>query len=231
MLFDSRKCLHNNGVYSQLCDGCNITTGNKPVVDCVFHFARPTFKTYTDEQLYDVLSTDFRTFGKDGGVTFSGGEPLLQAESLTPLLERLCTSNINICFETSLVVPIKNIKDTMPYISELIVDLKLQPEMKLRSKEYFCHIKDVVNLICSDIDITYRFVFVDSISDCKDEVVNKLKALGIDSIELLKAHNLGATKYRKLCLENVDYSANEDRFRAFGAFLENNGIKTTFLAI
>lgn len=40
-------------------------------------------------------------FGKKGGVTFSGGEPTLQAESLLPLVDALHEHNISVCIDTN----------------------------------------------------------------------------------------------------------------------------------
>ena len=61
-----------------------------------------------------------------GGVTFSGGEPLLQIKDLEPLLKRL---NINICFETALFAGEDLVKIANEYADELIVDIKmLNPE-------------------------------------------------------------------------------------------------------
>ena len=51
-----------------------------------------------------------------GGVTFSGGEPLLQIKDLEPLLKRL---DINICFETALFVNKNLVELANKYANEL----------------------------------------------------------------------------------------------------------------
>ena len=53
----------------------------------------------------EILKDEVFYSENDGGVTFSGGEPLLQIKELEPLLKSLRSKNINICFETALCVP------------------------------------------------------------------------------------------------------------------------------
>ena len=59
------------------------------------------------------------------GVTFSGGEPILQINKLIELLKELKSENINICFETALFINEKQLKLTIPYVDEFIVDIKI----------------------------------------------------------------------------------------------------------
>lgn len=58
-----------------------------------------------------------------GGVTFGGGEPLLNSQYIKDILE-LGAKNWNVTVETSLNVPRKHLKLLMPYINEYIVDIK-----------------------------------------------------------------------------------------------------------
>ena len=73
----------------------------------------------------------------NGGVTFSGGEPLLQIKELEPLLKSLKEKNINICFETSLSVATDLLEMAIYYIDEILANpeyespvLKINPEVK-----------------------------------------------------------------------------------------------------
>ena len=59
-----------------------------------------------------------------GGVTFSGGEPLLQIEKIIPLLESLKSKNINICFETSLSVDKTLVLMMLDYADSIYIDIK-----------------------------------------------------------------------------------------------------------
>ena len=69
-----------------------------------------------DKQYYDMTN---------GGVTFSGGEPLLQIEELELLLTKIKEEKINICFETALQTPTELVQKSMIYVDEYIVDIKI----------------------------------------------------------------------------------------------------------
>jgi organic radical activating enzyme len=75
-----------------------------------------------------------------GGVTFGGGEPLLYSEFIIKILE-LGAKKWNVTIETSLNVPFEKIKVLLPYINEMIVDVKeINPktmESKLIKNLYF----------------------------------------------------------------------------------------------
>jgi len=77
------------------------------------------------EKLEQEIVKDKPFYETGGGVTFSGGEPLLQINDLEPLLKSLKNKNINICFETALFVPEKYLKIAKKYSDEFIVDIKM----------------------------------------------------------------------------------------------------------
>ena len=56
----------------------------------------------TEDELLEVISEDLPYYGETGGVTLSGGEPLLQAAFLHGLLDRLDRAGIRCAIETSL---------------------------------------------------------------------------------------------------------------------------------
>ena len=76
------------------------------------------------EQIYQVLKKEELYFlATKGGATFGGGEPLLNAEFTKDLLE-LGAKKWHTTIETSLNVPLENLKILFPYIDEYIVDIK-----------------------------------------------------------------------------------------------------------
>jgi len=58
-------------------------------------------KPYTTDQLFKIIMKSKAYFGKKGGVTFSGGEPLLQAKALLPLCKTLKENGIHIALDTN----------------------------------------------------------------------------------------------------------------------------------
>ena len=72
-------------------------------------------KEYTVEEVFNEVIKDKPFYGDNGGVTFSGGEPLLQAQMLLPLLQMLKNENITTAVETSLFVPTKKLQMVIPF--------------------------------------------------------------------------------------------------------------------
>jgi len=84
-------------------------------------------KRVSPRELYAMTRPDdlyFRATG--GGVTFGGGEPLLQADFIAEFVQFLREKGENwrISAESCLAVPEENLRAVMPYIDEWIVDVK-----------------------------------------------------------------------------------------------------------
>lgn len=75
-------------------------------------------------EVYNMVAIDELYYlATGGGVTFGGGEPLLYSEFIIKILE-LGAKKWNVTIETSLNVPFEKIKVLLPYINEMIVDVK-----------------------------------------------------------------------------------------------------------
>ncbi len=166
----------------------------------------------------EILKDEIFYSENDGGVTFSGGEPLMQIMELEPLLKSLKERNINICFETSLSAPTDFLNIAIKYIDEIFVDVKL-----LDKKEA----KEILNL---DIDLYYENLNVLSDTIANENIILRiplnneytLKEENIESIlhliekypdfkiEIFKTHNLAESKYNYLNKEFIEFSNVED---------------------
>lgn len=76
------------------------------------------------EEVYDIVAVDelyYRATG--GGVTFGGGEPLMYSDFIIEVLE-IGAKKWNVTIETSLNVPYNQIGMLLPYVNEIIVDVK-----------------------------------------------------------------------------------------------------------
>ena len=63
-------------------------------------------------------------FGKKGGVTFSGGEPTLQAKALIPLFQRLKEQNIHICIDTNGSIWNEEVEELLKWTDLVLLDIK-----------------------------------------------------------------------------------------------------------
>lgn len=87
-------------------------------------------KEYDIERLMEKIKEDRVFFRNDGGVTFSGGEPLMQGDFLIELLKRCHKERIHTAIETTLYAPIEVIQRVLPYLDLIYIDLKIFDEKK-----------------------------------------------------------------------------------------------------
>lgn len=172
-----------------------------------------------DDLEKEILKDEIYYDDGKGGVTFSGGEPLLQIESLKPLLKSLKEMNVNICFETSLSLPIDLLEMAMDFIDELFIDIKI-----LDKKEA----KDILNM---DVDLYYKNLELINNSDIKKEnitfriplnneytlkkdnirlILNLIGKYPDFKVEIFKTHNLAKGKYESLNKEFFEFSGIDD---------------------
>ncbi|MEA4987612.1 MAG: pyruvate formate-lyase-activating protein [Anaerovorax sp.] len=141
-------------------------------------------------------------FQKNGGVTVTGGEPLLQIDFVTQLFRRLKEEGIHTALDTSGIgcMETEKIKKVLTYTDLVLCDVKF-----LSEEEYQAHCRGSFETVCSflklmkeqNIPFWVRHVVVPGLTDTK-EYMNRLGAFlngypNLEKIELLP--------FRKLCLE------------------------------
>lgn len=163
------------------------------------------------DELVGKILKNKEYFGNNGGVTFSGGEPLLQSEFLTNVCKKLKQHNIHIALDTAGVTN-TNYYELLKYIDLIILDIKHTEEKgyKLitgnniqKSLEFIKIIKEL------NKKIWIRQVIIPGITDNKEYIIslnNFIKTYfntnNIEKIEFLPYHKLGREKYIKM---NIPY--------------------------
>lgn len=197
---------------------------------CPFGVYEPVSKSYDVHQLLQEVKRDEEVFRKTGGgVTLSGGDPLIHADSLKPFLECLSKKAISCAIETTLYFKQTDLFESIiMYIKEWIVDLKLQTE------NYKTDYLDIVSCNLTLLrkkgrDIRFRLVYVDTLK--AENVLNTFVSLNINAVEVIKCHALSKVKYQKLGLAFSDYSPSEENYSQFVYDLKNSGIDVNQLKI
>lgn len=86
-------------------------------------------KPYNTDELFEIIIKAKPYFGKQGGVTFSGGEPLLQAKALIPLCKKLKAEGIHIALDTNGRILNHFAKELMDNYADLVMlDIKHMTE-------------------------------------------------------------------------------------------------------
>lgn len=160
---------------------------------------------YTPEELAQKIIRNKPYFKRNnGGVTFSGGEPLLQSKFIIEVAKILKKENIHIALDTS-GVGLGDYDEILSYIDLVILDIKAVKEedyfniTNCRMDE-FNRFKEAVKRLHKPLWI--RQVIVPGLNDTKEnmlELKTFLKQFNtIERIELLPYHLYGVEKYEKL---------------------------------
>lgn len=151
---------------------------------------------FTAEQLIDEVSKDELYFlATGGGITFGGGEPLLQYRYIREAIEisrhKPFLSPWRFMIESSLNVPLDNIKTIAPFIDEFLVDIKDMNNVVYESytdKSNSAVIENIRWLVDNGYSekITARVPLIPDYNDdgCRADSVKKLNALGITKHDL-----------------------------------------------
>lgn len=158
----------------------------------------------------------------NGGVTVTGGEPLLQVKFLVELFKKLKEENIHTCIDTSGMVTITNdIKELLSYTDLVLLDIKHIDDNKCRDlvgKSNKLELEFAKYLSDHNIKMWIRQVIVPGYTDNKEDLlklkdfIDSLKT--VEKVELLPYHNIGEFKWKKLGLkyplEGIRQATNED---------------------
>lgn len=144
-------------------------------------------------------------FGRKGGVTFSGGEPTLQAKALVPLVKQLKAEGIHVCIDTNGAVWNDDVKELIDLVDLVLLDVKqINPEKHLaltglRNEKTLAFAKYMEEI---GQPFWMRYVLVPTISDAEEDIRQLGETLGsykmIQRLEILPYHTLGAHKYESL---------------------------------
>lgn len=155
----------------------------------------------------EILKDEIYYDNGKGGVTFSGGEPLLQIKSLQPLLKNLKERGISICFETSLSVSQDLLEMAIDYIDELFIDIKILDKneakevLNLDADLYYKNLELINNSNINEENITFRIPLNNeyTLNDGNmDLILNLIEEYPHFKVEIFKTHNLAKSKYESL---------------------------------
>lgn len=193
---------------------------------------------YNPELLLEVLEKDRKFWGTDGGVTFSGGEALLQARQLEEVWIHLKSQGIHMAVETALFVPEELLDIAMRYIDFYYVDAKLL-EKKLCTSvlggDISQYRKNVEKLAVQHKNIHFRvpcskeYVLLEKNQEILCEFLGDY---GQFPVEIFAVHDLGKAKYRSLGMEMPHFeNITEEEMDAFRERLLQKGCQVKIINI
>ncbi len=166
-------------------------------------------KEMTAEEIFREILLDRDYYGTEGGVTFSGGEPMLYPDIVSRLIDLCHAAGIHTAAETSLIFFPEDVLKKLDYI---MADYKIYNEAKHKAytgvsnakiKEHF------KKLDLLGIPFLVRTPIIPGVNDTVEEISairNDLRGLqNIVGYELLPYHPLGLSKMQALGLEQTRF--------------------------
>lgn len=163
---------------------------------------------YTVEEVVEKAKRYKTYFGEKGGVTVSGGEPLMQAEFVAELFEELHKNGITTAVDTAGVRVTDAVRRVLRSTDTVLCDIKF-PSDELYRKHIGTGIDTVLDFIeeCNktDADVVIRHVVVPGMTDSEDSIKQiaslAKNAKKLSKTELLPFRKLCEQKYKELGLE------------------------------
>ncbi len=162
---------------------------------------------YTAEQI--VTSAErYRTyFGDEGGITLTGGEPLMQPAFVREILQLCREKRIHTCLDTSGCVLNDEVKAALIYTDRVLLDIKYTQD-DLYRQYVGCRIDTPLRFLAylneRGIPVTLRQVVIPTLNDTPENAAAIRKLMKqyscIDKVELLPFRKLCVEKYRQLGL-------------------------------
>ena len=184
-----------------------------------------TYKS-VDEIVEKVLRFKNYIIPSNGGVTVTGGEPLLQAKFIISFFEKLKKAQIHTCVDTSGIVNLTDdIKEVLKLTDLVLLDIKhIDPE-KCKELVGVSNEKELEfarYLDQNEIPMWIRQVLIPGITDDEADLIKLgkfVKSLKmVQKVEFLPYHNMGKYKWEELGekyqLENIRQATQEDVERA-----------------
>ena len=163
-------------------------------------------KEYTvDEVLSEILKDKAYYQTSGGGVTFSGGECMLQIDFLTEILKKCKENKIHTAVDTAGHIPYEFFEKVIPYTDLFLYDIKAM-DNKIHKKytgvENSLILENLAKLLNKNIHVWVRIPVIPSVNDTEENII-KIRAFFEENsfpakTELLPYHAMGEHKYSAL---------------------------------
>lgn len=160
---------------------------------------------YTAEEITAKAKRYKEYFGAEGGITLSGGEPILQADFAREIFEKCRSAGINTCLDTSGSILNQSVKNLLEVTDRVLLDCKYTDDACYR-ENVGCGINKVKEFLeylqSKNIPVTLRQVIIPTVNDTEENAL-QLKAVAekypcVDKTELLPFRKICSVKYENM---------------------------------
>ena len=163
---------------------------------------------YTSEEIVGKALRYREYFGKQGGITLSGGEPLLQADFAREIFALCHENGVNTCLDTSGSILTDSVKALLKETDRVLLDIKYTSEALYR-ENVGCTMKSALDFLSylneEHIPVTIRQVIIPTVNDDRENMLALKEILAqypcVDKVELLPFRKICQTKYDHMKLD------------------------------
>lgn len=186
------------------------------------------------ELVKEVVKDEVAYRHSGGGVTLSGGEPLLEIDFTMDLLRSLTENHISIGIDTCGYVSSHDLESTLPYVDFFLWDIKVIDDRKHREYTGVSNklILDNVKLVSrKGISVYIRIPLIPGYNDSEEDIKATIEFVrdlnSLVEVDLLPLHHLGRVRYASLDrpypIEDISLIP-EDRLLEIKNLVESNGL-------
>ncbi len=224
------KYVENECIHCNLCGNRSI----EEVKNCPTGALQVCGRDLEANLLVEEILADKIFYQRGGGLSFSGGECLLQADFVREVLMLCKAQGLHTCVDTSGLVPFSELEKTLEFCDLYLYDIKCMSSEK--HKEFTgCSNAQILENIqkLSNIgqEVWIRIPVIPGFNDTKEEMEEIAKFLtSLDHkypVTLIPYHGLGSKKYESLGLEysfDTKESMGKERIKEFAEVFEGYGI-------
>ena len=219
MLFYKDKCL-DCGTCKNVCphslESCDFC--GKCVLTCPADARKICGKDYTPDEVFAEIVKDKAFYANSGGgVTFSGGECMLEPEFLSALLKRCKTDGIHTAVDTAGNVPWESFEKVLPFTDLFLYDVKaFSPELhKIGTGADNARILENLKRLSEKAAVLVRIPVIGGYNDTAEKlgkIACFLKTVRKVKTELLPYHSMGEHKYGALSRQPEKFSEPDKAF-------------------
>jgi len=166
-------------------------------------------KEVTVEEVMVELRKDIPFYeNSDGGITLSGGEPLLQHEFALAILKQCKEEGLHTAIDTCGHVPWRIYEEILPYVDLVLYDFKHMDSVKHKlytGARNELVLENLAKMGEYGVPIEVRIPIIPTVNNDKKTIVAAAMFLttikNIRRVELLPYHRLGESKYARLDME------------------------------
>ncbi|MFZ4547876.1 MAG: glycyl-radical enzyme activating protein [Bacteroidales bacterium] len=215
-------------------DVCNVCQSKVCIEECNNNAITVSGKEISSAELVKAIALDISFYrNSGGGVTFSGGEPLMQPAFLLEVLKECKALEIHTAIETCGWTDRKSLRNVIPFTDLFLFDLKIiDPESHLihTGMPIGPILENLAFLASENANIVIRLPLVPGITDTIPNLESIAKIMhnnGLKQICLEPYHSLGQSKYEEHGLTyNLDHLGqyNLKQINAFCEFFTLRGL-------